>query len=66
MSVSLCAESVTKSFPTRGGDLVVLRQVSLTLAAGESAVVMGPSTHLIGRLQQNDYGFVLRTPSLTK
>jgi lipoprotein-releasing system ATP-binding protein len=43
MSVSLCAESVTKSFPTRGGDLVVLREVSLTLAAGESAVVMGPS-----------------------
>ncbi|MHC4717830.1 MAG: DNA polymerase Y family protein [Planctomycetota bacterium] len=33
---------------------------------GHAAVVMGPSTDLLGRLEQNDYGFVLRTPSLTK
>ena len=33
---------------------------------GHAAVVMGPSVDLLGRLQQNDYGFVLRTPSLTK
>ncbi|HUU21615.1 MAG TPA: DNA polymerase IV [Phycisphaerae bacterium] len=33
---------------------------------GHAAVVMGPSADLLGRLRQNDYGFVLRTPSLTK
>ena len=43
MSISLCAESIEKRFPTRSGDLVVLRDVSLTLAAGDSAVIMGPS-----------------------
>ena len=33
---------------------------------GHAAVVMGPSTDLLGKLERNDYGFVLRTPSLTK
>jgi hypothetical protein len=33
---------------------------------GHAALVTGPSIDLLGRLQQNDYGFVLRTPSLTK
>jgi len=33
---------------------------------GHAAVVTGPSVDLLGRLRQNDYGFVLRTPSLTK
>ena len=33
---------------------------------GHAAVVVGSSCELLGRLQQNDYGFVLRTPSLTK
>ena len=33
---------------------------------GHAAVVMGKSIELLGRLEQNDYGFVLRTPSLTK
>jgi DNA polymerase-4 len=33
---------------------------------GHAAVVTGPSIDLLDRLQQNDYGFVLRTPSLTK
>ena len=33
---------------------------------GHAAVVTGPSIDLLGRLKQNDYGFVLRTPSLTK
>ena len=37
------AESIHKWFPTRAGRLVVLRDVSLTLAAGESAAIMGPS-----------------------
>jgi DNA polymerase-4 len=33
---------------------------------GHAAVVTGRSIDLLGRLEQNDYGFVLRTPSLTK
>ena len=37
------AESIQKRFSTRGEDLVVLRDVSLKLGIGESAVVLGPS-----------------------
>ena len=33
---------------------------------GHAAVVSGKSIELLGRLEQNDCGFVLRTPSLTK
>jgi len=33
---------------------------------GHAAVVTGQSIDLLDRLEQNDYGFVLRTPSLTK
>jgi len=33
---------------------------------GHAAVVTGKSLELLGRLEQNDYGFLLRTPSLTK
>jgi len=33
---------------------------------GHAAVVTGRSIELLGRLERNDYGFVLRTPSLTK
>jgi DNA polymerase-4 len=33
---------------------------------GHAAMVTGKSIELLGRLEQNDYGFVLRTPSLTK
>ncbi len=33
---------------------------------GHAAVVTGRSVELLGNLQQDDYGFVLRTPSLTK
>jgi lipoprotein-releasing system ATP-binding protein len=41
--MSVCAESIQMHFPTRTGNLVVLRDASLTLAAGESAAIMGPS-----------------------
>jgi lipoprotein-releasing system ATP-binding protein len=37
------AESISKSYPTRAGDLVVLRNVSFSLAPGDSASIMGPS-----------------------
>jgi lipoprotein-releasing system ATP-binding protein len=37
------AMHLSKSYATPAGELAVLRDVSLTLAAGESACVMGPS-----------------------
>jgi lipoprotein-releasing system ATP-binding protein len=43
MSAMLRAQSLTKTFPTARGELVVLRDVSLALGAGESAAIMGPS-----------------------
>ncbi len=43
MSTALCAESIWKEFPTRSGSLQVLKDVSLTLDVGESAVITGPS-----------------------
>jgi DNA polymerase-4 len=33
---------------------------------GHSALVAGRSLHLLGQLRQDEHGFVLRTPSLTK
>jgi hypothetical protein len=33
---------------------------------GHAVVVSGRSLHLLGTLPQDRYGFVLRTPSLTK
>src|SRR3989304_4072766 len=41
--VALRAEAICKSFPTRARELVILRDISMTLSAGESAVIMGPS-----------------------
>jgi len=39
----LRVEHLGKSFPTRGQPLVVLRDVSLNLAAGQNAAILGPS-----------------------
>jgi lipoprotein-releasing system ATP-binding protein len=39
----LAVEHVSKQYPTRGEPLVVLRDVSLALAAGENVVILGPS-----------------------
>ena len=33
---------------------------------GHASVITGPEIDLLGKLAHNDYGFVLRTPSLTK
>jgi len=37
------ATSLSKSYPSPAGDLIVLRDVSLSLTPGDSACVMGPS-----------------------
>lgn len=65
MPTSLGAESIQKHFPTRSGDLVVLRDVSLSLAPGESAVIMGPSgsgkstlLNILGTLEAPSAGHV--------
>jgi lipoprotein-releasing system ATP-binding protein len=39
----LIVENLSKSFPTRGEPLVVLRDVSLALSAGQNAAILGPS-----------------------
>src|SRR6478672_5842419 len=39
----LIVEHLSKSFPTRGEPLVVLRDVSLALGAGQNAAILGPS-----------------------
>ena len=66
MSVSLYAKSIQKDFPTRSGTLTVLRNVSLTLDAGESAAIMGPSgsgkstlLNIIGTLEPPTAGRVI-------
>src|SRR4051812_8959977 len=39
----LIVEHLSKTFPTRGEPLAVLRDVSLALAAGQNAAILGPS-----------------------
>jgi lipoprotein-releasing system ATP-binding protein len=62
----LKAESVCKRFPTRTGDLMVLRGVSLSLDTGQSAAVLGPSgsgkstlLNILGTLEPPTAGRVL-------
>jgi lipoprotein-releasing system ATP-binding protein len=56
---------VAKEFPTRSEPLVVLRDVSLSLAAGQSAAILGPSgsgkstlLHIVGALDEPTSGSV--------
>ncbi|MDP6636632.1 MAG: DNA polymerase IV [Phycisphaerae bacterium] len=61
--------SEARLFDTPAG--AKLRSLNATLDAirnryGHASIVAGESISLLGRLKQNDYGFVLRTPSLTK
>jgi len=39
----LIADSIAKTFSSRGRELVILRGASLSLSGGESAAIMGPS-----------------------
>jgi len=41
--LALNVESLGKEFPTRTGPLIVLRDISLTLARGDAVAIMGPS-----------------------
>ncbi len=43
MTATLQADRIAKSFPTRSGELVVLREASLNVDKSESLVIMGPS-----------------------
>ncbi|MCO6459168.1 MAG: ABC transporter ATP-binding protein [Pirellulaceae bacterium] len=62
----LVVENVSKQYATRGEPLVVLRDVSLSLAAGENVAILGPSgsgkstlLHIIGTLDTPTSGRVL-------
>ena len=61
----LNATHLSKTYPTPAGDLTVLRDVSLSLDAGEAACVMGPSgsgkstlLYIIGGLEPPSSGSV--------
>jgi lipoprotein-releasing system ATP-binding protein len=43
MPAVLSAASISKTYATRSGDLLVLREVSLVLQPGQSAAILGPS-----------------------
>jgi lipoprotein-releasing system ATP-binding protein len=61
----LQVRSLCKSYPTRSGPLVVLKDVNLALEPGEALAVMGPSgsgkstfLHILGTLDQPTSGAV--------
>ena len=61
----LVVDRVRKEFPTRAEPLVVLRDASLQLSAGENAAILGPSgsgkstlLHIIGALDEPTSGTV--------
>jgi lipoprotein-releasing system ATP-binding protein len=61
----LIVDHVSKEFPTRGEPLVVLRDASLALSAGQNAAILGPSgsgkstlLHIVGTLDAPTSGTV--------
>jgi lipoprotein-releasing system ATP-binding protein len=78
----LVVDQITKEYPTRGEPLVVLREASLSLSAGQNAAIVGPSgsgkstlLHIIGTLDAPTSGkvtlrgedpFALNEPALAR
>jgi lipoprotein-releasing system ATP-binding protein len=63
--MSLQVRNLNKSYPTRSGPLIVLKDVNLALEPGEALAVMGPSgsgkstlLHILGTLDQPTSGTV--------
>src|SRR5689334_6150786 len=61
----LDVQKLAKSYPTRGEPLVVLRDVSLSLSAGQNTAIVGPSgsgkstlLHILGTLDEPTSGEV--------
>jgi lipoprotein-releasing system ATP-binding protein len=61
----LVVDRINKEFPTRGEPLVILREASLALDAGQNAAIIGPSgsgkstlLHIIGGLDQPTSGAI--------
>jgi lipoprotein-releasing system ATP-binding protein len=64
--MALRVSQLTKSFPTRSGELNVLRGIDLDLASGDALAVIGPSgsgkstlLHILGTLDRPTAGRVL-------
>ena len=61
--MSLILQNLCKSYPTRSGDLMVLRDINLTLQTGEALAILGPSgsgkstlLYLLGTLERPTSG----------
>jgi lipoprotein-releasing system ATP-binding protein len=64
-SMALLVRDLSKSFPTRSGELVVLRGINLEMNPGEALAVLGPSgsgkstlLHLLGTLDRPTSGSI--------
>src|SRR5438309_5518058 len=61
--MSLIVQNLSKSYPTRSGELTVLRDINLTIQAGEALAILGPSgsgkstlLYLLGTLERPTSG----------